>query len=297
VTGTAHPDVVIAGMPRAGTTFLYHNLGRHPGIHVPWRKELNFLNLHRERGQEWYAAQLAGATEGQLVVDVEPGYFLVPDMPTRLAAATPGVKVVLGVREPVSWARSLHAHFARLGDPVPPLEDLVRDGWVRHQDGGVLDYRLDARTIIARIDGWRREFGHDLLLFDHDHLARDSLAVLRAIEAFLDLPPFFEPGNFLDRPLNASSGRLPNAVARLARDGRAARWLESGPGRWFAAQVRPWFDRWSIARPTAAPGSSCEVPEPVKRRLAEASDHHAMIFATGPFVAGDGAAALVEAGS
>ena len=46
--------VVVAGMARAGTTFLYHNFMLHPDIYVPARKELAFFSYNYDHGYDWY---------------------------------------------------------------------------------------------------------------------------------------------------------------------------------------------------------------------------------------------------
>jgi hypothetical protein len=279
------PDFVVAGMPRAGTTFLYHNLQRHPRIHLPWRKELNYLNLHRDRGPDWYAEQLAGAGPGQVIGDVEPGYFLDPDVPALLQRTAPGVKVILGVREPVSWAVSAHRHFARLGDRVPPFETFVRRGWVRQQDGGEMLYRFAGDAVPGLIRGWRRAFGGDLLLFDYDHFSRDRLAVLRAIERFLALDPFFAPGNFDDRRVNASNERPLPGYGRLVRGRLGAAVGQRRLARWAFRKLRPWIDRWQAARaiPAPAPGPGpADLPAQTLASLAGAVAAHEALFAGGP---------------
>ena len=44
----------VIGMPRAGTTFLYYNLEKHPNIFLPYRKELKYFNTNYVNGEEWY---------------------------------------------------------------------------------------------------------------------------------------------------------------------------------------------------------------------------------------------------
>jgi len=38
------PNVLVAGFPKSGTTFLYHLLKQHPDIFIPKIKELNYFN-------------------------------------------------------------------------------------------------------------------------------------------------------------------------------------------------------------------------------------------------------------
>jgi len=281
------PHFVVAGMPRAGTTFLYHNLQRHPAVHLPWRKELNYLNLHADRGRAWYEDQLAGARPGQRVGDIEPGYFLDLELPARLCADLPGVKVVLVLREPASWVLSLHAHFARQGAPVPPVVDFALRGWDRRQDGGVLRYRFAPHVLEALIDRWRRTFGPDLLLLDYAWFAADRLGALQALERFLDLPPFFRPGAFDDLRINASRGRTLPLAGKFAASGAVDR-LAGVPGvRRLARRLRPVLDRLTAAPVTGGEAVAAPPPELVAL-LAPATATHRLRFAAGPLVRGDG---------
>ncbi|HOX26188.1 MAG TPA: hypothetical protein PLL30_08500 [Candidatus Krumholzibacteria bacterium] len=288
LTRTCTPHFVVAGMPRAGTTFLYHNLQRHPAVHLPWRKELNYLNLHRDRGPRWYADQLGAARSGQRVGDVEPGYFLDPEVPDRLRESAPGVRVVLVLREPVSWIASVHAHLARQSEPVPPLRDFVLRGWDRRQDGGILRYRFAPRVLEALVERWRRTFGPELLVVDYAWFAADRLGALQALESFLELPPYFAPGRFDDRRINASRGRALPFVGKLARSGAIDR-LAGVPGlRAAVRRARPLVDH-VMAAPSGAGGSAAPVPPEVVALLAPATRRHRDIFAPGPLVRGDGA--------
>ena len=38
------PNVLVAGFPKCGSTFLYHLLKQHPDIFIPNIKELNYFN-------------------------------------------------------------------------------------------------------------------------------------------------------------------------------------------------------------------------------------------------------------
>jgi hypothetical protein len=287
LTSARAPDFVIVGMPRAGTTFFYHNLQHHPAVHLPWRKELNYLNLHVDRGPTWYADQFNGARPEQRVGDIEPGYFIDPEVPGRLRATAPGVKVVLVLREPVSWVSSLHAHFTRLGDAVPTLMDFALRGWDRRQDGGILLYRFSPRVLDALVDNWARTFGPDLLLVDYAWFAGDRLGALQAFERFLDLPSYFCPGAFDDLRINASCERTLPLLGRLSRTAGVAR-LAGLPGVCIAARrLRPALNRF-MAAPVGASAPAPALPEALISLLEPATRRHRERFAAGPLVHGDG---------
>ncbi|MBN2757956.1 MAG: hypothetical protein JXR51_12320 [Bacteroidales bacterium] len=41
-------------MPRAGTTFMYHYLQKHPEVFLPYRKEIQYFDLNYSEGENWY---------------------------------------------------------------------------------------------------------------------------------------------------------------------------------------------------------------------------------------------------
>ena len=56
--------VVMVGMSRAGTSFMYHNLQKHPGLFLPSRKEIGYFAHHHNQGQSWYKEFYTDADQG-----------------------------------------------------------------------------------------------------------------------------------------------------------------------------------------------------------------------------------------
>src|SRR5438270_1743160 len=83
------PDFVVIGAQRAGTTSLWENVGRHPGVSLPARKELHFFDFNFQRGISWYRAQFRNCVTPQgipLVGDASPYYLFHPHVPSRCSA-------------------------------------------------------------------------------------------------------------------------------------------------------------------------------------------------------------------
>lgn len=110
VTGQRGPDLVLAGAARSGTTLLAGRLGRHPGIVSPSIKEPNFFGSRLDRGFEWYAS-LYPTTDG-LWLDASAQYTFptYPDAMARAAQASPQLRVVYLVRDPIPRAFSHYCH-------------------------------------------------------------------------------------------------------------------------------------------------------------------------------------------
>jgi hypothetical protein len=71
------PNVfIIPGMPRCATTFLYHNLQKHPSVFCPFRKETNYFSVNYHKGIDWYRHLYREIRPGQIGADVSPSYLL-----------------------------------------------------------------------------------------------------------------------------------------------------------------------------------------------------------------------------
>ena len=69
---------VIAGMPRTGTTSLFHILGGHPEIFQPYRKEVGYFLFRHDRGPDWFRRVYRAMGPRQVGLDVVPEYFFSP---------------------------------------------------------------------------------------------------------------------------------------------------------------------------------------------------------------------------
>lgn len=109
------PDFVIVGAARAGTTALWTYLRAHPGVYLPYRKELNFFNYVEPSSDAVarYCGNFAGALQTQRVGEASPLYLFSEDAARRMAATIPGASLVVTLRDPVARAYS-HYWWRRL---------------------------------------------------------------------------------------------------------------------------------------------------------------------------------------
>lgn len=125
------PLLVVAGMPRAGTTFLYHYLQQHPSIYLAFRKEIDYFNAHYHfKGRDWFASLFRGIKPGQIAGDLSPACWNDPQAPEWIREFNPDTKVILCLRDPAEFAVSLfrqknHSHY----DVPPTLEQWLHDGY------------------------------------------------------------------------------------------------------------------------------------------------------------------------
>ena len=221
---------VIAGMPRAATTFLYHTLGKNPSVFVPARKELEFFSLNYERGSRWYLNFFKDMAAGQVGFDISPMYFMDDRSPQRMLEVNPDVKVILILRNPVEFVLSFYRNRLAATTGTLDFEGFLE----RHtyeKDGHVLTLEFKNGTISRNIDRFRQAFSNNLLLCDYRIIEEDPLPVLTAIESFLGIPRFFRHDNFENVRINASDQINLKFVNRLMHK------------KWFADLVTRLFPK------------------------------------------------------
>ena len=131
----ALPDFLVLGAQKAGTTSLGVFLHAHPDVFWTPRPELHFFDRDYDRGLSWYRSWFARrsaieAHERQTgrparVGEKTPSYVVLPDGPTRVAAALPGVKLVVSLRDPVSRAYSQWSMNMRTGRETLSFADAL----------------------------------------------------------------------------------------------------------------------------------------------------------------------------
>ena len=173
---TRPPEFICIGAQKAGTTWLYEQLRRHPQIHIP-AKEMNvFL-------RDLPLDDLAGAAD-QLVGDISPVYGAAPGIAAKIARACPSAKLIMLIRNPVERAWSQYRMAVRLGN-IPRGVSFL---------DAFLDDRqwLQRRGRYAEIIGEFSSVAGPLLVLDFARIAREPRRLLADIYAFLGLDPVID---------------------------------------------------------------------------------------------------------
>ena len=174
-------DFLVIGAHKAATTALFHYLRRHPRLFLPPEKEAGFFSNDYwwERGWDAFADEFFGqAPATALWGKVTPQYMAYPQVPARIRAAMPEVKLVAILRNPVekrSFEVAMEASRQNPGDSSGYL--------ALGQYGRILSTYL-------------KHFPHTqlLTLFTED-LEKQPQSSLDAIVRYLGLEAGFTPGN------------------------------------------------------------------------------------------------------
>lgn len=272
--------LVVAGMARAGTTYLYHRFADHPAFAVAARKETNYFSARFERGRSWFDGLYA---EDGWRVDVTPTYFTCPSAIERIAAWPAPRKVVLGVRDPADQAVSLYEHFVDLGIAVPSFGAFL-EGFDQESHGGRFHLSYVDGAIARSIDAWCAAFGDDLLLFDFAALGADPVGVLQAIENFVGVAPWFDATNVDRTPINARGRRRWSPVRGLHAGGLADAVAACFPAPLLRG-LRTRLDRLEARTSSPRPSDPNHVALAESRLRAERVAYREL-FARGPILRG-----------
>jgi hypothetical protein len=219
------PRLLIIGAQKAGTQSLTHYLDLHPRLHM-CRRELNFFSDDATwaRGVDWYADQVGGTSDGQLLTgETSPSYAMAGAFPRaaqRIAATLPDVRLVYLLRDPVDRMRSAYQHGLASGAESRPMRAALLDD----------EFYLNASSYATQIEHYLEHVAPEqlLLVLSDDLRQRRTETVARVLE-FAGLPPR------RDLPLTdevhaTEHKRVPRAWARALGDVLIRRRIQRIPG-------------------------------------------------------------------
>ncbi|MEL6343549.1 MAG: sulfotransferase [Myxococcota bacterium] len=234
------PDFLFVGHPRSGSGRLDDYLKRHPDLFMA-RKELHFFGSdleynHPTRTLDNYLAHFEAASPEQRVGESSTWYLASTQAAEEIYDFVPDARIVMMLREPVSWLHSLHSHmvFAAYEDITDFSEALAAEPdraagrrLPPHSipKGGVL-YRSLVRyrdQVRRYFDVFGRERVHVVIF---DDFKADPGQVLDGVLAFLGVRTDF-PGR---EDVVHGNPRAKNSN-RVHRSRRLHRWLKRPPQR------------------------------------------------------------------
>lgn len=119
-------NLFVVGLPKTGTTSLYHYFKSHPDIFVPEQKELDHFNkdFHNEilnhtgsipksykTDIEDYKSMFCANKEYKYYADISPQYAHSKLAAKEINKFNPEAKIIIIFREPVSFLQSLHSQY------------------------------------------------------------------------------------------------------------------------------------------------------------------------------------------
>jgi hypothetical protein len=228
----AHPDFLILGAQRAGSSSLFAYVCAHPGVAEPSHKEIHFFDNNWFRGLPWYRRHFPprAGLRGRITGEASPYYLFHPAVPGRVAATFPDVRLLAILRDPVERAYSSYQLSRRQGYETLEFEEALarEDKRLAGEEDRLLSdprYLSDAhrrfsyrtRGLYAeQLERWYERFPREqLLVVRSEDLFADPDATLQTVFAFLGLEPW-TAGEYPALNQRPYSGMSDEARATLA---------------------------------------------------------------------------------
>lgn len=191
------PQAIIIGVKKGGTKALISMLNSHPQVESA-KGEVHFFDRNQtyRKGISWYIHQMPFTTNQQITIEKSPSYFVTPYVPQRLHSASPTVKVLLIVRDPIERTVS---DYVQLFNPD-------RIGKNRSFDSVVLGgpNHVNDRAQVIRVSCYDLHIAHWLKYFpleqihivDGDALIKNPAPEIIKVQSFLGISDFFKEDMF-----------------------------------------------------------------------------------------------------
>lgn len=153
MNGKAHPDFIIIGAMKSGTTTLHKYLSGHPDIFMTTPKEPGFFSRNEvfKKGFDWYLSLFQDAKMNQITGEASTCYSRWPafdEVPERIFNFNNNVKLIYILRHPVERAYSHYGHltftdkksFASFEDALSKENEIVLSSKYMLQLNKFLEY-------------------------------------------------------------------------------------------------------------------------------------------------------------
>lgn len=195
------PNLVIAGVGKAGTTSLFWYLSQHPDVCGSSVKEPRYFRYRDDPEAELpplseYASHFSHCGSQRYVMEASPQYFKGgPRTIAAMRATLPDPRVILMFRDPVARMWSEY-RFKRSHMTVP--QDMTFDAYVarcervrderRARTGADADYYTLAGGFYADLVGaWLEAFGDDIRVLFFEDMVNDAPAFVAGVCRWLGI--------------------------------------------------------------------------------------------------------------
>lgn len=227
------PTFLIVGAEKAGTTWLYDRLRRHPDVFMPLVKELHYFNRRNSNHQptdvtfgeenwEWYLSHFSERSDASAVGEATPMYLCDPSAPERIHRVLPNVRLIACLRHPTDRAYS-HYWMAK-GKQHTDLgfDDVVRRREERFIKRGHYGEQLE--RYLSRFDR------DQLLILIHEELFSQPSMFLNRVCSHLGVgdDTFYRGQSWIREKEHASSTERSVIFHKLI--GKVATWMRTHEG-------------------------------------------------------------------
>lgn len=227
---------IIAGASKAGTEWLLASLREHPEVFAP-QGSLDFFSRYYDRGVDWYNEQFTACGDAKAVGEKATSYIIFPDVPERIHAWDPSVKLLFVLRDPVARAYSHYCMLLRAGEVSSDVRSVLKPGHMLVEEG----------LYYSNLQRFYKLFNPaQCMIRLHDDLTQNDADFLKDVLTFIGVDADFEP-KLLGKKLHVRKSKpksvtlfksAKGVLSWINRRGKAGeaitRWLRmNGPADWF----------------------------------------------------------------
>jgi hypothetical protein len=175
-----HPNFIYIGTSKAGSTWLFDVLSRHPDVYITPAKGLYFFDHHYDKGWPWYLEHFSDADTECVVGEISHSYLYSELACERIARMDPNVTLMVCLREPVDRAFSMYLDGIRNGKWTGTFESRCKD------TPAIIEEGCYARYLQVYLNRFPRDQIHVALF---DDLRRDPESYAQRVFAALEITP------------------------------------------------------------------------------------------------------------
>jgi hypothetical protein len=171
------PEIIGAGPPRTGSTWLHRALEGH--VDLPYGiKETGFFYLHYDKGIDWYARHFRYATGERRVAEI-CCYFFKTEARERIKIHMPNCKIITTMRDPVDRLYSMYKLLRYTAGARRGTFEETLNAWPMMASGN---------QYARHLKGWIDTFGKEnVLVTMYDELRSDPQQYLNRVTDFMSV--------------------------------------------------------------------------------------------------------------
>ena len=153
------PNFLYIGTSKAGSTWIYRLLARHPQVFIAPAKGTYYFDHHFDRGLQWYQDHFRRADHQSVVGELSHSYLYSREAAQRIRELLPSAKLMVCLREPVDRAFSDYLDLVKNGrfegtfaQALQDVPALTEKGTYATQLSMYLEYFPRAQLHVALFD-------------------------------------------------------------------------------------------------------------------------------------------------
>lgn len=120
------PTFLYIGPDKAGSSWMYNVLRRHPHCFIPPAKDLYFFDRYYDRGIDWYLSQFQSAQANTVAIgELSHDYLYSDAAAERISKHLPHVNLLVCLRNPVHRSYSQFLYLRRSGEVGDSFKDAI----------------------------------------------------------------------------------------------------------------------------------------------------------------------------